>query len=98
MGWNNWPYWFRGGLLSVGIIILITLILIPFGEMNTGGQMSATYYSIPFIPGFLIVFALRVNSPPIAYFLAFVFPLLLYFAIGAFIGWIVGKIKHRNAQ
>ncbi|MBS3114557.1 hypothetical protein J4448_05640 [Candidatus Woesearchaeota archaeon] len=102
MGWKDWPYWLKGGVIAVGIIILVIVFLVPFGESDLLGVGSVhssgggPYWMLPFLPGFILVLIFNPSTKPLGYFLFYGTPLILYFLIGAVIGWIVGKIKSKN--
>lgn len=103
MGWKNWPYWLKGGLIGDLIVIiggLLTLLLSnifpPFGLLW-----------LPFLIILVLpVFFLCAGDPhfdlcSVGYLTGFwyLFVLLVLvecFIIGAIIGLIVGKIKSKK--
>jgi len=44
MGFKDWPYWLKGGIISILLIILISIILIPFGSPD-GELFNFPYWS-----------------------------------------------------
>jgi len=101
MGWKKWPYWLKGGIISVGIAILSTLVLIPFGTPESGWF---SYYSIPmFIGAMPLVVLLALISGMNDYAISNAFPgafllyaAITYFLVGALVGLIYGKIKSKR--
>ncbi|MCK5282064.1 MAG: hypothetical protein KAK00_01530 [Nanoarchaeota archaeon] len=80
MGWRDWPYWVRGGMIafSYSFLHILMYIFLNFGNIRCGGTISSGGHScnvIEFLPEAII------------YILVFAIPLFL---IGALIGWIVG--------
>ena len=102
MGWKNWPYWLKGGILfsliNALLSTLIYLILLIL-KNNFDTIRFAAEYSF-----FLVISLLFINpawyfSGPRSYFdiiFGLVVGAALYFIIGAIIGWIYGKIKSRK--
>ena len=82
MGWKDWPYWLKGGEIFE-ILLIIGLFLIAFIK----GEGLAIL--------FLLIFFGGENPWEMFTFLGF---LILYFILGAIIGWIYGKIRNRNSQ
>ena len=92
--WKHGGYWLKGGILGIvsGIIsILLALIFESFLML-----------SFPVIVIVMIVFSCAPHSqtcsganPIIA---LFILGILYWFLIGAFIGWIYGKVKNRSAK
>ncbi|MBS3085684.1 hypothetical protein J4225_03285 [Candidatus Pacearchaeota archaeon] len=82
MGWKDWPYWLKGGVIFE-ILLIIGLFLIAFIK----GEGLAIL--------FLLIFFGGENPWEMFTFLGF---LILYFILGAIIGWIYGKIRNRNSQ
>ena len=107
MGWKNWPYWARGGILSITGILLISIII--------GFIVAIIYNNIPdlekgFFLTFFIIFSSAIlllpsfllgilGSSPGSFGLegnfivALLVSLFTWFIIGALIGFIIGKIK-----
>jgi len=88
MGWKDWPYWLKGGIIGT---VLATLIILIVGFI----ALSICYENCPpFIKNSLFIFILP------SYFLpgviADVAIIIWNFLIGALIGFIYGKIKSRK--
>lgn len=89
MGWKDWNYWLKGGIIGAIVYLIIVVIWM---------------FSIPPIKPTFLSQALEILISPFS-FLGFgilipgVLPIaaaILGFILGAIIGWIVGKIKNRN--
>ncbi len=97
MGWKDWPYWLKGGIIAIGIYAILTLILLPFGE--TGGHPSVAAWQIPsFLPAFLfgaLLFSFTKNTTILNFFIPIEI-FIFYFGSGALIGWVAGKIKSKK--
>ena len=79
MGWKDWPYWLKGGLIS-----LIFLVFFPI-----------TIIASCIIGGILGFINSCENQGSKLYLNVIIYSIIL-FGIGAFIGWIIGKIKNRK--
>ena len=97
MGWKDWPYWLRGGLIGVLVLGIFALVLIPFGR--TSGFFKFPYWIFPFFIVLVPTMLFSENLYKIIFYpnyLFFIIPTLIYFICGAIIGWIYGKIKGRG--
>ncbi|MEN9626196.1 MAG: hypothetical protein RL557_524 [archaeon] len=129
MGWSEWPYWLKGGVIGVSIFLAFSIILNSLGAMihefgykiechpwsrsltnfdrsicmNEFGKILSLIKSImseinnilsPFTLYKLIpLFGLQTgiyhgNGVELIFLVA-----VYYFFLGAFIGWLYGKIK-----
>ena len=117
MGWKNFSYSLKMGVLGFGIglfgIILGLLGQIPayyFSDLKfallVGSTLTGSAVSISF-PSILltILIGMIINIPPIfigdssvwgLMFLGVIVSPVIYFLIGALIGWIVGKFKNKK--
>lgn len=94
MGWRNWSYWLRGGIVSV-IILIIFSIITSFKVCNAslctwiylGISLISALISFPLLIVLLNIFGEMTPyiSTPLSFFL-----------FGALIGFIIGKIKSRK--
>jgi hypothetical protein len=98
---NKKRYWFRGGILALLLYVVITAILIPFGDIDYLCS-SFLYFSEWLIPPFICIDLLYINLILIGIFgisfrfLLIIIPIIVYFLIGTLLGWIYGKIKNRK--
>ncbi len=103
MGWKNWPYWLKGGLIFTMLVLLVTFIIgliavisysnIPF----SGKDIFLIYFIIIYLfPSYSLLNVLK-SSP--GSFLegniitAIITSSVIWFLIGALIGFVIGKIK-----
>lgn len=102
MGWRDWPYWVKGGLIGILIFIVYYFLQIFFGLACMGGYNSNN-------PSFLCVSANTISGfignifflpfKLIPEFEGIEIAMFIYFVIlFAIIGLIYGKIKNRNAE
>lgn len=92
MGWKNWPYWLRAGVIGIALYILILTsnisILVRFLALIQEFFQDLFLSSSPSfsqIIGFAYLFSL-ILAP------------ILWFLIAALIGFIIGKIKSKNQK
>jgi len=88
--------WLKGGLIGLGIGIFVHIVYFLIGF---GGILREVPKPIASVISYLIMLPMQIlfmtfGKLGILYFL--VFP--LFFIIGSFFGWIIGKIKSRNAK
>ncbi len=108
MGWKDWwktkPYWLKGGIIFPLIILILWGIIaileianiIPRGEGGTTIWMPLMF-SMPIVVLYGIFggnLDTRITAPLFIFFT--LLTILEIFLIGAFIGWIYGKIKSRS--
>ena len=94
MGWKNWPSWLKGGIKAIIIgLILNILFIVPLFFLVQGSVAEVISfigrYILPLwspIMGLTLLLALK----------NLIIALIGYFVIGAFIGWIYGKVKSRK--
>lgn len=102
MGWKDWPYWLRGGIIGF-VIGLIPLIL---SQIFLIKGLLAVIYGVFVLPPELILLNIIPASLKniffdmgscfilcIPRFLGFLVIALFYFLVGALIGSIISKIK-----
>jgi len=91
MGWKNWSYTKKGLLMGIFIWILLELSAILIYKIS--GLFGAIISAIAVFPCMLLFGdALSQTRIIILYLIGLIF----YGAVGALIGFIVGKIKSRN--
>ncbi|MAG27172.1 hypothetical protein CMI47_16675 [Candidatus Pacearchaeota archaeon] len=88
MGWRNWPYWLKGG-----VVLLVVYIVYQF----------RFFYLFDFFEDLPMFFIenLDITNMALAYIftgLGYVLMFFIYFLVGALIGWIYGKIRARRAE
>jgi len=97
--------WLKGGLIGVGISVILIIIFILCGLICVGDEacIGCLVFGIP-LPGVLILlsepfnFISNIILRKTSEWLVFsIFSIVIYFLIGALIGWIVGKIKSKKA-
>jgi len=99
MGWKNWPSWLKLGMILTGIYIILTIILLPFGITDCGGQ-GLCLWTWPSI-GWIIVYPLLNLVKPseggfsnsIIIPIMIIVSIIFYFIFGVIISWIIGKFK-----
>jgi hypothetical protein len=92
MGWKEWPYWLKGGIILGGISLLYSILF------NVVIQLG---FTLPLF--FFMEWPIRLASLIFGwgdlvmgwrgYFASLIFMPVLYFILGAIIGLIIGKIK-----
>jgi hypothetical protein len=94
--WSKLPYWLRGGILALTIILavnLISIILVPIFILFTWPYLLVKpleLISSIGIPSGVLVDYHSDAWPTVSGFIVLVF---FYFILGAIIGFIRGKIK-----
>lgn len=107
VGWKNLPYWLRGGIVGSSLNILLFVLILVIAKIFGDYALILAFTIVPFVspfffgvsPLFFLDLSLpyNLNIPFFVYqFLNILIPLIVYFVIGAIIGWIYGKIKVRN--
>ena len=96
MKWKNWPYWLKGGVIG-GIIPLGGILI---GYLGHESIISGLLYLLFAFPVAIILGCGLENPNTICSLKATPFIIILstiiYFLLGAIIGWIVGKIKNKK--
>lgn len=92
-------YWLVGGIIGLVLYVLLTIILIPFGSSSCGGGFFCVYYW--FYPTLITLpvtypFAGLVSKFNQSGIFILIGAVLVYFIVGAIIGWSYGKIKNRS--
>jgi len=102
MGWKNWPYWLKGGLIGVGIGIILAVIgIIAVIERPLAGEFL---YFVQLIGIFGLGSFLQTDCVGEACFGNVFIALILMpigylikgLLVGAITGWVVGKIKAKK--
>ena len=101
MGWKEWPQWVRKGIkcaLLPFVVILSLLIVRLFNPCGPNSSMCGTEsYFVATIFSFGLLFKIfELNVPTfLVWPLVILLPIIIWFTIGAVIGWIIGKIKSK---
>jgi len=93
MGWKNWPYFFKGGIMF-SLISLVTGFILS----SSGGEILLILtHGIAALP-FILLYTLFdwQASASKENLLITLFATITYFILGSIIGWIYGKIKNRK--
>ncbi|PIN93038.1 hypothetical protein COU54_04780 [Candidatus Pacearchaeota archaeon CG10_big_fil_rev_8_21_14_0_10_31_24] len=88
MGWKDWSYWLKGGI--IGIVFTIFYCLLRLFVVENG---FLTYLDIVYAP--IIILLIKIygfKEAIIDYPVVVVYGLV----VGALIGWIYGKIKNKK--
>ena len=92
MSWKNWPNWARGGLIGLIIYVLLAISNIsPITTILAEVQQSVASMFLSSTPTFAEMLRF-------AYLFSFVIAPLIWFGVGALIGWIIGKVKSRTKK
>jgi hypothetical protein len=100
MGWKNWAYWKKGGI--IGLVFGIILSIFAFLDSFFLSTNYIPYFVYNLLFGPIVILILILLCPGGDYCLMdttlpiFIALILEYFAVGAIIGLIVGKIKKRK--
>ena len=86
MGWKDLPYWLKGGIIAVSINLLVAIF-----TSSSRSEMNGIVYAWSLAPLYYFKF-FRSQYPNLISLTG----AIMYFLIGALIGWIYGKIKNRK--
>ncbi len=75
--------WLKGGLIGVGIYVLMFVIALLFCSSGIGSTKASGLFCV------FLLFAASRNP------FLIIRMVVIYFFIGALIGWIIGKIKSK---
>lgn len=85
MGWSDWPTWLKGGVIALILWVIVFTIALIFCLSITCKSESClfcAYFTSMLNPlNFLLWGGLQA--------------LVMYFLIGAIIGWIIGMVKKK---
>jgi len=101
MGWKDWSYPVRGGILSIFIVLVISVIygLIALKQQGLEIMPFVIFFQIFLIPAFFVSLFLMmsfVELPEILYILiGTISSVIVWFFVGYLIGWIVKKIRKK---
>ena len=100
MGWKNWSYWLKGGIIGLVIFLIITVLFQLLTSSISVVPTRSNLFVYFLMPG--IISALMwcgdcqaKGGEPIMISMMVVISIITYFLIGAIIGYIYGKIKNK---
>lgn len=113
MGWKNWSYWLKGGIICVillGLIAILTFVIPTFYTFFYTSESHGDYFTNP--SGIIISLFLSIvyflikgffvsankSMPAFVSILIILLTAFYYFVIGTVIGGIYGKIKQRRQK
>ncbi|MFA5887304.1 MAG: hypothetical protein WC852_01160 [Candidatus Nanoarchaeia archaeon] len=98
--WKSKPYWLKGALFGLILCVIFGILLFVVNIILSSEDTTAflTPLIVPFIPTLFLLEIMGVINVGIIsdMVLMFIISLVEYSAIGALIGWIVGKIKSKK--
>ena len=95
MGWKNWPYWIKGGIIF-GFIPIITLFLVFIYSRELAALIFIFLFGFG-VPAILddLGYTTEIATRAV---IIWGIPIIIWFIIGSVIGWIYGKIKSRKME
>jgi hypothetical protein len=84
MIWKDWPYWLKGGVIGLIILLILYILAISTPSSDMGNIFSWTILMIG-IPIIRII-----GDLPILFYIIF---FIYFFILGSIIGWVFGKIS-----
>ncbi len=93
MGWKKWPYWLKGGIIGL-IIVILGALLISLSPVRCIGLSQDGTGCKP--PQGTNAFVYNINSILNNFDMVFLYFILLTIIISSVIGWLIGKIKNKN--
>ncbi|KKU78195.1 MAG: hypothetical protein UY03_C0002G0021 [Parcubacteria group bacterium GW2011_GWA2_47_64] len=96
--WKHWPYWLRGGIITVGITI-VDILLMYSCDLFTSGYSSlgcGLVFAVfgPIFPLFL--FSESFGPFPISTEVFMMIGVIVWFIIGSLVGLLIGYIKSKK--
>lgn len=94
MNWKDWSYWFKGGVISLIVLLVLGVLsfITPSGDMGNIYQWIIIFMALPLIPLFSSLAVYDVGV------LAILMLSVYFFLLGSLIGWIVGKIASKLSK
>ena len=84
--------WLKGGVIGIGVFVVFIIIALILDGLGEG---APTWLSLPLISGFLFTNFASYQIRDFV-FINGLISVIIYFLVGAFIGWIIGKIKSKK--
>ena len=93
MGWKNWSYWLKGGVIGLVVLVILYIILMAasarwiceYNEYNDSGNVCSNAQV-------LHTFLLPISSA--SFIGATIITVLIIFVLAALIGGMYGKLKN----
>lgn len=102
MNWKNLPSWLKGGIIGLIPILIVMLADFIFTcNFGTHSEFCGLFTIFASFPLYIITISKYGIFPygDVPTLVVIILPLLslvMYFLVGALIGWIVGKFKSKN--
>ena len=97
MGWKDWPYWLKGGIIVSVFALIFRLAGSMFLLFDSSNIFERILSYISFFLGYPFGIPLANILNTGITIIDFILFLIFYSLIGALIGWIYGKIKSRKS-
>jgi|SRR3989344_4599688 len=94
MKWKKWPYWLIGGIISL-LFSGFTIWLAFLGSASDASAWTVHFLYLPTLAVYKLMGCEMFQCPT---FLDILLPFLINFIIGAFFGWLYGKIKSKKVE
>lgn len=98
MSWKDWPYWLKGGIIT----LILSISIIPIIFYEAAEDLFLWLRIIIIIPFTLIKIIFSLNmvcyllcTPETWFHWGILF--LFWFLVGALIGWLYGKFKDKKS-
>lgn len=99
--WKNWPYWLKGGTISIFIPIFFILILDIESLIDISNFIVILFIFLNFwlfLPIEYFTGCIGDNCLRYVYYFSFILVLIEFFIIGAIIGSMIGKIRSKKVN
>ena len=93
MGWKNWPYWLRGGI--IGLIIEVLAYPVFFLCLSNYDYICLIFLFPSSFIGPLVELTDSIG-PQITMSTFLIINAIIVIILGIVIGWVIGKIKSRK--
>ena len=94
MRWKELQYWLKGGILGIPAYYVGALLVFLGQSINQNFAFLLYYVLLEPFWVFVYRYLFSLGVPPKTFpWIDFILTILLYFCIGALIGWLVGRYK-----
>lgn len=106
MGWKNWPYWVRSGIIVMIVLAVVTFVTVILNLDNCAFMPKEQQPVIcditnvlvaPLAAIFYILTKTGLDGYPF-FFLGVFLCLLLFFVVGSVVGWIIIRTKDKGIK